>query len=147
MAIAIARRNHAQVMVFPINLQEQTFVFAPVAYLATVDANESCSVLRVRIRLITIARFDSKGLYIGMTCGWLISSYAKLRCHIEKRSKLRRGRERGEKKSKVRVSVWFPDACREEKSTRLEITINLRGIPQRSRLIRFESINKKLNVT
>lgn len=40
------------------------------------------------------------------------------------------------------------DACREEKSTRLEITINLPGIPHNvSRLIRFESINKKLNVT
>lgn len=149
MAIAIARRNRTQVMVFPINLQEQTFVFAPVAYLA-VDADESCSVLRVRIRLISIARFDSKGLYIGMTCGWLISSYAKLRCHVGKRSKLRRGRERGRKREKQQRCEYrfgFPDACREEKSTRLEITINLRGIPQRSRLIRFESINKKLNVT
>lgn len=76
------------------------------------DANESCSVLRVRIRLISIARFDSKGLYIGMTCGWLISSYAKLRCHVGKRSKLRCGRERGRKREKEQgASIGSVSRC------------------------------------
>lgn len=54
-------------------------------------------------------------------------------------------RERGRKQRTSIGSV--SDACREEKSTRLEITINLRGRLRHSKLIRFESINKKLNVT
>lgn len=56
-----------------------------------------------------------------------------------------RKRTRGRKQRTSIGSV--SDACREEKSTRLEITINLRGRLRHSKLIRFESINKKLNVT
>lgn len=79
-----------------------------------------------------------------MTCGWFISNYAKLRRHVGKR----RRRSERERERKQRVSIGsVSDACREEKSTRLEITINLRGRPRHSKLIRFESINKKLNVT
>lgn len=61
-----------------------------------------------------------------MTCGWLISNYAKLRRHVEKRSWRREAG--GKKERKQRESIGsVSDACREGKSTRLEITINLRG--------------------
>lgn len=59
-----------------------------------------------------------------------------------------KGREKEREREEQRASIGsVSDACREEKSTRLEITINLCSSLQRSRLICFESINKKLNVT
>lgn len=95
-----------------------------VAYLAmrtTSRAPVPCSAF---VRLISIARFDWKVLYIRMTCRWLISSYAKLRRHVGYRSRRTR-RKRGEERASI-GSV--PDACREEKSTRLEVTINLLAV-------------------
>lgn len=45
------------------------------------DANEPCFVPEAE-RLISITRFDWKGLYIRMTRRWLISVYAKLFRHV-----------------------------------------------------------------
>lgn len=80
-------QERARVVVFPINLRGGGDLrVRAVAYLAmrmpttsrALDFPRSLS----RVRLISIARFDWKGLYIRMTCGWLISSYAKLRRHV-----------------------------------------------------------------
>lgn len=119
-----------------------------VAYLARCRRAVLRAPCSMFVCLIPIARFDQKGLYIRMTCGWLISNYAKLRRHVEKRSRRGSCRRERARERKQRASIGsVSDACREEKSTRLEITINLRSRLRRSKLIRFESINKKLNVT
>lgn len=115
-----------------------------VAYLATRDADEPCFVLRVRtsyldrkIRLEGFVHTDDVWVAHIELCK--VTS----RREEEQTKRSERGRERKQRASIGSVS----DACREEKSTRLEITINLRGRLRHSKLICFESINKKLYVT
>lgn len=85
-----------------------------------------------------------------MTCGWLISNYAKLRRHVEKRRNRRGELEEWKKAGEEATCEYrfgFRCLSRRKVSTRLEITINLRSRLRHSKLICFESINKKLNVT
>lgn len=56
---------------------EETLSYSRRTLSRDADTNEPCFVFEPE-RLISITRFDWKGLYIRMTCGWLISSLCKV---------------------------------------------------------------------
>lgn len=132
----------------PYKFASGDFRIRRVAYLATRDADEPCFVLRAPCSYALSRSQDSTRRVC--TYGWRVGGSYRTMQSYAVTSRREAGDERLEERkrgSNVRVSVRFPMLVAKGKSTRLEITINLRGRLEQSKLIRFESINKKLNVT
>lgn len=123
---------------FPINLRwKRLFRIRVVAYLAMrmPTSCASCSSLNALSRSIT--RFDWKGLYIRMTCGWLISSLCKVIPSRRARHERRRPSVLGVRvRGKVHGSQCNDKSLHEEKE---------KGPPFKDNLPEA-SINKNSNV-